>query len=130
MTDTPQIRFVKLLRRDTRYKVDAYQFVRDALNFSQDDLGLGANPGGPESHVTGQELCEGIRIYAQRQFGLLAKAVLNSWGINATGDFGNIVYNLIDIELMKKSERDRREDFDDVYDFEQAFVRDFQITQD
>jgi uncharacterized repeat protein (TIGR04138 family) len=57
----------------------------------------------------------------------MAKTVLNSWGVNSTGDFGEIVYNLIAIKEMRKSEADRREDFDDVYDFEEAFVRQFEI---
>jgi len=57
----------------------------------------------------------------------MAKAVLNSWGIRNTGDIGNIVFNLIEIEQMKKTKHDKREDFDNVYDFETAFVRDFKI---
>jgi uncharacterized repeat protein (TIGR04138 family) len=58
----------------------------------------------------------------------MSKVVLNRWGVRETGDFGNIVYNLIDVKLMKKSEDDRREDFNDVYDFDDAFQRQFQIT--
>jgi uncharacterized repeat protein (TIGR04138 family) len=53
--------------------------------------------------------------------------VLNSWGVHSTSDFGEIVYNLIGIREMKKSDSDRREDFDDVYDFDEAFVKDFAI---
>ena len=59
--------------------------------------------------------------------GYMAKTVLNSWGIHSTADLGEIVYNLIQVELMKKSDTDRREDFDDVYDFDEVFCQKFKI---
>lgn len=70
-----------------------------------------------QRHVSGQELCEAIRCYALDQYGLLAKSVLNEWGVHSTGDFGEIVFNLIEIGQMRKTDSDRREDFNDVYDF-------------
>jgi uncharacterized repeat protein (TIGR04138 family) len=51
----------------------------------------------------------------------MAKTVLNSWGIHTTGDFGEIVYYLIRIREMRKSKSDKREDFDDQFDFKDAF---------
>jgi uncharacterized repeat protein (TIGR04138 family) len=51
--------------------------------------------------------------------------VLNHWGVRSTGDFGDIVFNLIDIGQMKKTESDRREDFDDVFDFEDGLQETF-----
>ena len=126
---------VQLLKRDRRYRFEAYQFLREGLEYAHRKLGMGRRPPADadaaprhESHVTGQELCEALRLYALDQYGYLAKAVLNSWGLQATSDFGEIVYNLIGINEMRKSASDRREDFDGVYDFEQAFVKDFAIT--
>ena len=58
-----------------------------------------------ERHITGQQLCEAIRKYALEQYGFMAKTVLNSWGVFSTGDFGEIVYNLIRIKHMKRSDR-------------------------
>ena len=81
-------------------------------------------------HVSGQDLCQALRQLAHEQYGLMAKLVLASWGIRSTSDFGEIVYNLIKIGEMSKSDGDRREDFDDVYDFDQAFVREFAITKE
>jgi uncharacterized repeat protein (TIGR04138 family) len=81
-------------------------------------------------HVRGQDLCLALKRLGQEQFGLMAKLVLSGWGIHSTSDFGEIVYNLIKIGEMSKSEGDRREDFDDVYDFDQSFVRDFAITKE
>ncbi len=115
--------------RDPRYKRDAYQFIRDALAYAQDELQLGDESGEQEErHLSGQQLCEAIRQLALEQFGLMAKTVLNSWGVTRTADFGEIVYNLIDVGMMKKSPNDRREHFDDVYDFDTAFRVEFEFT--
>lgn len=139
----PNDPFFQLLREDRRYKAEAYLFVWEALNFAQQVLKMGKeSPSeplqtGPEEdpeahephrHVTGQELCEAIRQYALRQYGFMAKKVLNSWGLYTTGDFGEIVYNLIRIGRMRKTKDDRREDFDNVYDFETAFVEQFKFS--
>jgi uncharacterized repeat protein (TIGR04138 family) len=125
-----------LLRQDKRYRFDAYVFVFEALRYAQEKMGLGAdnvveaeNPEDePERHVSGQQLCEAMRRYAHEQYGRLAKQVLNHWGIASTGDFGEIVFNLIEIGQMKKTSDDRREDFDDVFDFDEAFEQGFQIS--
>ena len=82
----------------------------------------------PERHVTGQELCESIRLYALDQFGYMAKCVLNSWGVRSTSDFGTIVFNMIEIGQMRKTDNDRREDFDDVFDFDEGLVERFKIS--
>jgi uncharacterized repeat protein (TIGR04138 family) len=143
----------KLLADDSRYKIEAYQFVGAGLEFAQEVLGLGRPaparkkrsrdatraqsakqaPGEkerPVRHVSGQELCLALKQLAHRQYGFMAKIVLASWGIHSTSDFGEIVYNLIGIGKMSKSEHDRREDFDNVYDFEQALVREYAITKE
>ncbi|MBX7167170.1 MAG: hypothetical protein K1X74_12650 [Pirellulales bacterium] len=130
-----------LLKRDKRYKVDAYVFVFEALSFAQQVLGMGTEKAsepldpeepeeessGGERHLTGQQLCEAIRMYALQQYGYLAKCVLESWGVSNTGDFGEIVFNLIRIKQMRKTPEDRREDFDNVYDFETAFKQSYEI---
>lgn len=126
-----------LLCRDKRYDLDAYIFVFEALDHAK-KLGMGSDhyvddasaedESEPERHVTGQELCEAMRIYAHEQYGYMAKCVLNSWGIKSTGDFGEIVFNLIKIEQMRKTPHDRREDFDDVFDFDEGFQHSFQFS--
>lgn len=130
------ISMIQLLERDKRYPLEAYKFVRRSLDYATQDLNLGdrnreVNPLTAkvvgENHLTGQELCEAIRQFAAAQYGLMAKSVLNNWGIRETGDFGNIVYNLIDIGVMKKSPNDQREHFDNVYDFQEVFVDQFEI---
>lgn len=133
---------LQLLRTDKRYRLEAYQFVSEALQFAHQVLGLGSEHESephatdpPEEvaarerarHLSGQELCEAIRVYALEQYGYMAKCVFNSWGIHRTGDFGEIVFSLIDIGLMRKTKEDRREDFDDVFDFETGLQQSFQI---
>jgi len=129
---------VRLARQDRRYRPEAYFFVFDALNYAQQVLGLGAPVDAPpkaegdesevERHLTGQQLCEAIRLHALDQYGYMAKCVLNSWGVQKTGDFGEIVYNLINNEKMRKTDTDRREDFDDVFDFETGLTGSFHIA--
>ncbi len=153
----PNHPLAKLLREDRRYPIEAYQFVFEALAYAHDTLGWGhesaseADPddpepphatrrptaaaGGsprrasaPERHVTGQELCEAIRRLALDQFGYMAKTVFHHWGIRSTSDFGEIVYNLIRIRQMRKTREDRREDFDDVFDFDQGLREAFRFN--
>ena len=119
---------VELLQQDQRFHIEAYQFVREALAYAQEIMKLPSEGGEGEHHITGQQLCEAIRKFALDQYGFMAKTVLNSWGVHKTGDFGEIVYNLIRIKHMKKSESDRREDFDDVYDFGSAFEPEFELS--
>ena len=124
--------YIELLQRDRRFAPDAYEFIREALAYAQDVLEMGgkidSGSGEAEQHLTGQELCEAVRRLALDQFGLMARTVLNNWGIHTTRDIGEIVYNLIELGVMRKSRHDRREDFYDVYDFEEAFDRSFEIT--
>ena len=118
----------ELIDQDPRYGMEAYQFVREGLTYAQEVLQLGSQQAAEEGsgveveqHISGQQLCEAIREYAIEQYGFMAPTVLRRWGITTTSDFGEIVYNLINAELMKKSKRDQREDFNDVYSFDEAF---------
>jgi len=133
----PNHPIAELLRRDQRYHFNAYVFVFEALRHAQDSMGMGTeflaeddleSDDEPERHVTGQDLCEAMRVFAHEQYGYLAKCVLNEWGISSTGDFGEIVFNLIEIEQMRKTPHDRREDFEDVYDFDEGFREGFEFS--
>jgi uncharacterized repeat protein (TIGR04138 family) len=81
----------------------------------------------PPAPPAGPGFSRALRLFAIEQFGFMAKWVLKSWGIHSTSDFGELVYNMIAVNLMRKSETDRREDFNEVFDFDNAFVREFQI---
>ena len=145
---------VEMARERRRFTPEAYLFVFHALRYAVEELGYGASAPSDrppaaaaepkaaredasseevtaetlvEPHITGQQLCEAMRQLALREFGYMAHTVLKCWGLTRTGDFGEMVYHLIELGLMKKTDRDRREDFEDVFDFETGLSRDFRI---
>jgi uncharacterized repeat protein (TIGR04138 family) len=126
---------IDLLQKDQRYHLEAYQFVREGLAYAQKVMKLPPNKDegteqGQDHHLTGQQLCQAIREYAMDRYGFMAKTVLNSWGVYSTSDFGEIVYNLIRIKEMRKSKTDRREDFDNQFEFDEAFQPRFELSTD
>jgi uncharacterized repeat protein (TIGR04138 family) len=125
----------EVVRRDPRYAYEAYEFVFQALNHTQKMLGRQpraeqAGEAEPHHHVKGPELLEGIRDLALREFGLMARTVFRLWGIERTDDFGDIVFNLVESNLMSKTTEDCRADFHAVYDLDQALVQGFRIQLD
>lgn len=79
-------------------------------------------------HVGGQELCWGLRDLALEKWGVMASAVLGSWGLTRTVDFGRMVFALVDNDLLQKQPDDRIEDFENVFDFRTAFTNSYRIT--
>ncbi|AMV16839.1 Minf_1886 family protein [Planctomyces sp. SH-PL14] len=116
--------------RQTRlkYNRDAYRFIFEALQFTQEKLKR-VSRGGTEddAHISGQELMEGVRELALKKFGLLAITVFHHWGVRATDDFGRIVFELIERGEMRKTDRDQLSDFFAVYDFTEALDRQYVI---
>jgi len=112
-----------ILAKDPRYARGAYAFVREALDFTQKLIGKEAR--GQIRHVTGQELLEGIRQFALQQFGPMAATVFEEWGVRRCEDFGEIVFNMVEIGLLAKTEKDCRADFQNGYDFTEAFHKPF-----
>ena len=115
-----------ICKEGPRFDRKAYSFVRQALDHTVKEVKRKSpERSGKSQHVSGGELLQGIRSYALDQFGPLTKTVLNTWGIRRCADFGDIVFNLIEYNVFSKTESDRREDFADLYDFEEAFVKPF-----
>jgi uncharacterized repeat protein (TIGR04138 family) len=102
----------------------AFQFVREGLAHTvkmiHGETTL-SHADDESRHVSGQQLCLGLRDYAIKQYGRLAKTVLASWSIRETGDFGRIVFAMIDLGMMRKTEEDTPDDFRAVFDFDEAF---------
>jgi len=113
-------RFERVIRQDGRYPPAAYEFLHRALERTARMVYEEEEPGVPR-HVSGQQLCEGLRLLAFESWGSLAQAVLASWNVRTTRDFGEMVFLLIRLELMGNQDSDRIEDFDDVYNFDEAF---------
>lgn len=115
-----------ICKEDPRFDPKAYTFTRHGLDHTVKELKRRDGERAQKSlHVSGPELLEGLRAYALDQYGPLTLTVLNGWGIRSCGDFGDIVYSLIEYRVFSKTERDRREDFSEVYDFDEAFVKPF-----
>lgn len=112
-----------ILAKDSRYPRDAYIFVREALDFTQKIAGKENR--GQVRHVSGQELLEGIRQFALQQFGPMATTVFEEWGVKHCRDFGHIVFNMVDIGLLAKTDKDSRDDFQKGYEFADAFQKPF-----
>jgi len=86
--------------------------------------------GGPAAlnrHVTGRQLCEGLRELALQRWGLMASAVLRKWRITSTEDFGRIVFALVNAGHLQKRPEDTFEDFKNVFDFHSAFDARYKI---
>ena len=112
-----------IVRSDPRYQRDAYVFLRDALDFTTKQQKK--VKGTTIRHVSGPELLEGVRHYALKEFGPMVMTVFDSWGIHTSEDIGNMVFNLIGAGIFGKTEEDAIEDFKNVYDFKEAFVKPF-----
>ena len=99
---------------------EAYSFVLRALDHTMKKL--------PKPrHISGQELLEGIREYALKEFGPMAGMVLKHWNIKNTLGFGQIVFDLIEVGLLRKREEDVLDDFKNGFDFKEAFKRKFEF---
>ena len=108
-----------MLTKDPRYSWEAYVLIYKVMDFMQAEKGL--EPGDPRGHVTGQQLLEALRVHARRTYGCDARRKLNSLGIYTCEDVGEIVFNLVDHGLLRKTDRDSREDFKNGYDFARVF---------
>lgn len=108
----------KLQREDPRFHAKAYFFVLSALHAVVESLDR-------PRHISGRELTEGVRLLALERFGPLARTVLEHWGIRQTEDVGDIVFHLVDSGVLMKQDEDSPEDFRAVFDFEEAFERNY-----
>ncbi len=112
-----------ILAKDPRYRRDAYLFLRDALDFTQKAIVKENRE--KMRHVTGQELLAGIREFALSQFGPMTITVFEEWGVRNCQDFGEIVFNMVEVGLLARTEQDSRDDFQDGYEFNDAFRKPF-----
>lgn len=117
----------------TPYPVDAFLFVQRGLDFTvrrihgelqeaeiEDVL---SNPDNASRHVSGEELCWGLRDFAIQQYGLLARTLLKRWHIRESADFGHIVFAMVENNLMLKTDDDTIEDFRNIFDFDEVFSK-------
>ncbi|MDG2422903.1 MAG: hypothetical protein P8M22_02870 [Phycisphaerales bacterium] len=117
-----QVDWEAIRRQAGPYPLEAYHFVREGLSYTANTV-FGEDDSLPDldRHVTGQELCLGLKNYAVDQWGMMAPVVLECWGIRSSEDFGRIVFAMIDAGLMSRRPDDAPEDFRGVFDFREAF---------
>ena len=112
-----------IISSDPRYQHDVYHFVREGLDYTQQSISK--NEEGVARHISGQELLGGMRSHALEQYGPMSLMVLNEWGVHRCEDFGEIVFNMVEHDLLAKTSEDSRENFKGGYDFEEAFRKPF-----
>jgi uncharacterized repeat protein (TIGR04138 family) len=122
----------RVIRADGRYPMEAYALLQEGLSrAAHDKYGEESEGERGQRHVSGKELCLGIRAVLLERYGLMARAVLARWNIRATIDFGNMVYLLIRHEFMRKTEEDSIDDFRNVFDFDKDLAPgdDFELKE-
>lgn len=125
-TEPPDLR---VIARGTRYPLAAFEFVLRGLEFTAQRVHgerrkkpAKGKPDAPsDRHVTGQQLCAGLRDFANEQYGLLARYLLGRWNICRTEDFGQIVFAMVDAGALGRRPEDNIHDFDSVFEFDEAF---------
>jgi len=130
MSSETQIDLKEIMDRAGGYSPACFGFIRDGLAHTVEmvhgnpadqtmlELGLSED----SRHVCGHELCIGLKDYAIERYGMLAKSVLNKWGIHSTRDFGNIIFAMVEAGLMRTTDEDNIEDFDSIYQFDDVFA--------
>ena len=108
----------RIRMREQRFDERAYLFVLSALEFCQQRLA-------ERRHITGRELSLACRDLALDRFGVMSRIVLESWGVTSTADLGDAVFALVDLGLLMSQPTDTRDEFADVFDFDQAFEREY-----
>ncbi|MCE9561374.1 MAG: hypothetical protein K8U57_04910 [Planctomycetes bacterium] len=124
-------RILDLCREPPHFAYEAYDFVCDAVTFTQERLGR-AEPDDEEEpvdhHVSGAELLLGVCDLAVSTFGMMAPVVFKQWNVRTTDDVGRMVFNLIRVGRLSKSDRDTPEDFHDLFDLPRTLADGFELT--
>jgi uncharacterized repeat protein (TIGR04138 family) len=111
-------RVAEIAEKDGRYSVECFLFVFEALSYAQAKFGK-------KRHVTGKELLAAVKDLALDRYGPMSVTVFEHWGAKTTDDFGEIVFLLVAQGLLGKTSSDSKEDFHEVYSFDDVFVRDY-----
>jgi uncharacterized repeat protein (TIGR04138 family) len=109
------------------YPIDAFYFVQRGLSFTVERLHGKLTDPRQGRHISGPELCQGLRELALAQWGMMARTVLERWKITSTLDFGRIVFTLVENGFLQKTDEDELADFRNVYDFRTAFDSTYRI---
>ncbi|MEO0588629.1 MAG: Minf_1886 family protein [Planctomycetota bacterium] len=132
---------LQAIASNSRYPLDAFVFVQRGLDYTVTRLhgemvydepgedGDDDDSATQDRHVSGRELCHGLRDFAVDQYGLMARTVLRRWGVTGCEDFGRIVFEMVEAGLMRRTEEDTFEDFVGVFDFRTAFTPELMLAE-
>jgi uncharacterized repeat protein (TIGR04138 family) len=126
-------RIIALCRQAPCFAYEAYEFVCEAVTFTMKRLDRGKDEtedAAPDQHVSGSELLRGVCDLAVREFGMMAPVVFKRWGVRTTDDVGKMVFNLIEVQLLSKSDRDAPEDFHELFDLHETLANGFELRLD
>ncbi len=139
MPATKPAQDLQAIAKRTPYPLDAFLYVQRGLDFTvrsihgeldaQSDALFEDGQDIPTRHISGAELCDGLRQFAINEYGQLARSVLRRWNIRGCEDFGRIVFAMVEAGLMHKTDEDRLEDFHGLFDFSNAFPTDLCINE-
>lgn len=116
----------QILETEKRFQPGAYFLVREVLDFTVDRLAKSGS--GDKRHVSGRELLEGFRDYLLQEYGPMSATLLRDWGITNCREVGEIVFLFIEHGVFGKQDSDTLDDFDEIYDFEEAFTAPFSVA--
>src|SRR5260221_2293958 len=79
----------EIVRKDPRYEAAAYEFVKEALEFTIKQNKR--NQTGLNAHVTAKELLAGFQQYALKEFGPMVMTVFEYWRVTSFPGVGEIL---------------------------------------
>jgi uncharacterized repeat protein (TIGR04138 family) len=122
-------RILEAVREDNRYAYEAYDFICQAVTYTQNRIARRTSDDPDDKHVTAAELLRGTVELAVKEFGMMAPIVFRYWGVRTTEDVGHLVFNLIRCERLSQSDRDELDDFVDVFDLGRALEDGFAMPR-
>ena len=105
-----------IMRDRPQYTREAYDHMIVAMDKTSEQLAKQENG---NKHLTAEELFFGFCACAIDEYGPMAHAVLEFWGVRDAKDVGQIVYNLIEVGVFGKQKEDSQEEFDCLPDMKQ-----------
>jgi uncharacterized repeat protein (TIGR04138 family) len=94
-----------------RYAREAYGFVVGALGATVQALPPERLADPERRHLSGRELLAGVVRLAAAEFGPMAPTVFREWGVRASEDVGEIVFELVRAGQLSARPEDTAEDF-------------------
>lgn len=100
------------------YPAEAYEFVlSEVIRLMRQRELLPVD----KRSISDELLCWKLHDRALLEFKDQARIGLAKWNIHSTEDFGTIVYGLLESGLVTKDDTDSERNFENVYDFQNAF---------